>query len=213
MRRSFFDLNKGTATSEVYHMLLASWHYRRAGGPHIQLHSCLRLCGLSCERERERFLKSLLLFRRRRRGRRRTRGGPLWIGRHEPSPCKEGVSSQTYGTCLGGRLRESHTSTGCPICSCILGWIDFDLGVPPSCLAAQPIHSNSHQRRQNRSESGTLKVQDNPSQAHEQIGHPVQFFWGRREEVRKWRRGARATSINNCNFVRQHPFRTCPSLM
>ena len=49
MRRSFFDLNKGSATSEVYHMLLTSWHYRRAGGPHIQLHSCLRLCGLSCD--------------------------------------------------------------------------------------------------------------------------------------------------------------------
>ena len=28
-----------------------------------------------------------------------------------------------------------------------LGWVDFDLGVPPSCSAAQPLLKNFHQPR------------------------------------------------------------------
>ena len=47
-----------------------------------------------------------------------------------------------------------------------LGLVDFDLGVPPSCpaaqLAAQPLLPYSHQTRQN---SGTLKIQVNPTQS------------------------------------------------
>ena len=39
-----------------------------------------------------------------------------------------------------------------------LGWVDFDLGVPPSCPAAQPLLPNSHQPRQNWADSGTLKI-------------------------------------------------------
>ena len=30
-----------------------------------------------------------------------------------------------------------------------LGWVDFDLGVPPSCPTAQPLLPNSHQPKQN----------------------------------------------------------------
>ena len=36
-----------------------------------------------------------------------------------------------------------------------LGWVDFDLGVPPSCPAGQPLLPNSHQPRQNVADSGT----------------------------------------------------------
>ena len=34
-----------------------------------------------------------------------------------------------------------------------LGWVDFDLGVPPSCPPAQPLLRNSHQPRQNWADS------------------------------------------------------------
>ena len=40
-----------------------------------------------------------------------------------------------------------------------LGWVEFDLNVPPSCTVAQP---NSHQAKQNGAGSGTLKNQVNP---------------------------------------------------
>ena len=40
-----------------------------------------------------------------------------------------------------------------------LGWVDFDLGVPPSCQAAQPLLPNSLQPTQN--------LADNPTQVHE----------------------------------------------
>ena len=42
-----------------------------------------------------------------------------------------------------------------------LGWVDFDLGVPPCCPAAQPLLPNSHQPRQNWADGGTLKIQVN----------------------------------------------------
>ena len=44
-----------------------------------------------------------------------------------------------------------------------LGWVDFDLGVSPSSPAAQTLLQNSHQPMQNRADSGTLKVEVNPT--------------------------------------------------
>ena len=44
-----------------------------------------------------------------------------------------------------------------------LGWVDFDLGVPPSCPAAQPLLPNYHQPKQSYIDSGTLKNQVNPT--------------------------------------------------
>ena len=46
-----------------------------------------------------------------------------------------------------------------------LGLLDFDLGVPQSCPAAQPLLPNSHQPRQNRADSAALKIQINPTQS------------------------------------------------
>ena len=46
-----------------------------------------------------------------------------------------------------------------------LGWVDFDLGVPPSLPAAQPLLPNSHQTRQNWADRGTLKFQVNTTQS------------------------------------------------
>ena len=37
------------------------------------------------------------------------------------------------------------------------GWDDFDLGIPPSCPAAQPLLQNIHLPKQNRTDSGTSK--------------------------------------------------------
>ena len=54
-----------------------------------------------------------------------------------------------------------------------LGWVDFDLGVPPSCPSAQPLLPNSHQPKQNWADSGTLKIQVNPNPVHEQMNYPV----------------------------------------
>ena len=45
------------------------------------------------------------------------------------------------------------------------GWVDFDLGVPPFCPAPQTHLPNSHQPRQNWADSGTLKIQVNPTQS------------------------------------------------
>ena len=52
-----------------------------------------------------------------------------------------------------------------------LGWVDFDSGVSPSCPAAQPTLQNFHQSRQNKADSGAIKIQVNPT--HEQTVHPV----------------------------------------
>ena len=43
-----------------------------------------------------------------------------------------------------------------------LGWVDFDLGVPPCCPAAQSILPNSHPPMQNWADSGTLKIKNQP---------------------------------------------------
>ena len=46
-----------------------------------------------------------------------------------------------------------------------LGWVDFDLGVPPSCPAAQPLLPNYHQPKQSLANSGTLSIQVNKTQS------------------------------------------------
>ena len=53
-----------------------------------------------------------------------------------------------------------------------LGWVDFDLGVPPSCPAPQPLLSNS---KQNWVDTGTSKISQ-PSQVSEQMNHPVALW-------------------------------------
>ena len=47
-----------------------------------------------------------------------------------------------------------------------LGWVYFDLGVPPSCPAAEPLLPNSHQPRQNWADGGTLKIEVNRTQSN-----------------------------------------------
>ena len=54
-----------------------------------------------------------------------------------------------------------------------LGWVDFHLGVPPSCQAAQPLLPNSDQPRQNWADSGTPKIRVNPTQVLGQMNRPV----------------------------------------
>ena len=54
-----------------------------------------------------------------------------------------------------------------------LGWVDFDLGVPPSCLAAHPLLPNSNQPRRNWADSGIPKIPVNPTQVLGQMNHPV----------------------------------------
>ena len=76
--------------------------------------------------------------------------------------------------CYGSVVEEVKTAkptTGCPICFWTgLGWI---LYVPPSCPVSQPVLPNSLQPQQNQADSGTLKIQVNPTQVHEPMGHPV----------------------------------------
>ena len=55
-----------------------------------------------------------------------------------------------------------------------LGWADFDLDVPPSCPAAHPLLPNSHQPEQNQADSGTVKIQVNPTQVLGQTNYPVE---------------------------------------
>ena len=54
-------------------------------------------------------------------------------------------------------------------------WVGLTLmyGVPPSCLAAQPVLPISHQPRQNEAEGGTTKIKVNPPQLSEQMLWPV----------------------------------------
>ena len=44
-----------------------------------------------------------------------------------------------------------------------LGWVDFELGVPPPLPAAQPILPKPHQPKPTRADNGTRKVQANPT--------------------------------------------------
>ena len=46
-----------------------------------------------------------------------------------------------------------------------LVWVDFDLGVPPCCSAAQPFLISYHQLSQNGADSETLKIQVKPTQS------------------------------------------------
>ena len=43
--------------------------------------------------------------------------------------------------------------------------VDFDICIPPSCPAAQPLLPNSHQPKQRQADSGTLKIQVNKTQS------------------------------------------------
>ena len=54
-----------------------------------------------------------------------------------------------------------------------LGWVDFDLDVPPCCLAAQPVLPISHQPRQNQAEGGSAKIKFNPAQVRQEMDHLV----------------------------------------
>ena len=56
-----------------------------------------------------------------------------------------------------------------------LGWVDFDLGVPPYCPAAQLLLPNSHQPKQNWSDGGTTKIKVNPTQVLGQMNHHVAY--------------------------------------
>ena len=57
-----------------------------------------------------------------------------------------------------------------------LGYVDFDWGVPPSCSPSQLLLSNYHQHKQNWAESGTHKIQVNPTQVNKQMGLHVDIF-------------------------------------
>ena len=48
-----------------------------------------------------------------------------------------------------------------------------DLGVPPSCPAAQPLLANSHQPEQNWADGGTTKIKVNPTHVSQQMNHHV----------------------------------------
>ena len=53
-------------------------------------------------------------------------------------------------------------------------WLTLIWDVPPSCPAAQPLLPNSHQPKQNRADSRRVKIEVNPTQVGQEIGHPVQ---------------------------------------
>ena len=53
------------------------------------------------------------------------------------------------------------------------GLVDCDLGVLPSCLAAQPLLPTSHQPKQNWADDGTTQFIVNPTQVSEQMNNPV----------------------------------------
>ena len=46
-----------------------------------------------------------------------------------------------------------------------LGCVDFDLGVSPSCPAAQPPLPHSHLPKQSRADSRTIEIQVNKTQS------------------------------------------------
>ena len=54
-----------------------------------------------------------------------------------------------------------------------LGWVDFDCVFKTHL--AQPLLPNSYQPRQNWADSGTPKIQVNPTQVLGQMNHPVGF--------------------------------------
>ena len=54
-----------------------------------------------------------------------------------------------------------------------LGWVGFDLDVLPSYPAVRPNLQNSQLPRQNRADSGTSRIQVNPTKVHDHQIHPV----------------------------------------
>ena len=68
---------------------------------------------------------------------------------------------------LTKEVKEYHRASHLDDLAVDLGWVDFDLGVPPSCLAVWPI-------LQNWADSGTHKILVytlNP--VHDNMGHSV----------------------------------------
>ena len=59
---------------------------------------------------------------------------------------------------------------------CSRTWVGLTLILVfhPSCPVVKTLLPNSHQPRQNWADSGTLKIQVNPTQVHEHMGRPVQ---------------------------------------
>ena len=57
-----------------------------------------------------------------------------------------------------------------------LGWVDSDLCIPLSFPAGQPLLPNFYRPTQNQADSGTFKIQVNPTQVNEQMGCPVSFI-------------------------------------
>ena len=64
-----------------------------------------------------------------------------------------------------------------------LGWIYFDLGVPLSCPAAQPLLPNFHLPKQNLADGGTTKIKVNTTQVSGQMNHPVMLIRSRFLEI------------------------------
>ena len=54
-----------------------------------------------------------------------------------------------------------------------LGLVNFDSDVPPFCPTAQPILTNFHLSKQNRTDSGIAKIKVNPTQVRDHQSHPV----------------------------------------
>ena len=54
-------------------------------------------------------------------------------------------------------------------------WVELTLiwDVPPSCPAAQPVLTISHQSGQNQAEGGTANIKVNPTQVRQEMGLPV----------------------------------------
>ena len=56
------------------------------------------------------------------------------------------------------------------------GCVDFDLDVPPSCPIGLPILTNSHQPRQNLTDSGMNKIKVNPTRLCDHLS-PCTVKW------------------------------------
>ena len=96
------------------------------------------------------------------------------------SPCTSPPWSSSSSTscsasppCPCSSRRSDRYSTGWPISWWT--WIGLTLtwDVPPFCPAAQPLLPNSHQPKQNRADSGAVKIQVTPTQVRQEMDHHV----------------------------------------
>ena len=87
-----------------------------------------------------------------------------------------------------------------------LGWVDSDLGVPPSGPAAQPLLPNSHQPRQNRADTHNSSQ---PNQGLQYMGRPVQVGpeIAVHLNLRKWRKFFFQISIVKAARIREKRLR------